>query len=136
VATFASPSELRDRIDYFLAHPDERAAVAAAGRRRALAEHTYKARMGELLEEVFGLDYDHFLVPRAQTHGTAALVDAAGRETALGRYLRKVCGDLPDVGLDDLALRIRLGRGALTEEEEIIVFLKHYDDMFLSEYRP
>ena len=136
VATFASPSELRDRIDYFLSHPEERAAIAAAGRRRALAEHTYKARMGELIEEVFGLDYDHFLVPRAQTHGTAALVDAAGKETALGRYLQRVCGDLPDVNLDALALRIRLGRGPLTEEEEIVVFLKHYDDMFLSEYRP
>ena len=136
VATFASVAELRERVDYFLVHPEERAAIAAAGRRRVLAEHTYVARMGQLLEHVFGIDYEQFLVPRAQTHGTAALVDAAGPDTALGRYLQRTCGDLPDVSIDDLALRIRVGRGPLNEEEEILVFLKHYDDMFLSDYRP
>lgn len=136
VATFASSAELRERIAHYLAHPEERAAIAAAGRRRVLAEHTYTARMAQLLERVLGCDYEDFLLPRARTHGTAALVDAAGADTALGRYLRRTCGDLPDVALDDLAVRIRLGEGALAEEEEILLFLKQYDDMFLAAYRP
>jgi spore maturation protein CgeB len=136
VATFASAAELRDRISYYLAHPDERDAIAAAGRQRVLRDHTYTVRMGELLEQVFSCDYEHFVVPRAHTHGTVALVEAAGPSTGLGRYLQETCNDLPDVNLDDLALRIRLGQGPLREEEEILLFLKQYDDMFLSEYRP
>jgi spore maturation protein CgeB len=136
VATFASTAELRDRIAYYLERPAERDAIAAAGRRRVLAEHTYAARMTELLERVLGCDYDDFLLPRAQTHGTGALVNAAGADTALGRYLQRTCGGLPDVNLDDVAVQIRLGQGPLAEEEEIFLFLKQYDDMFLAAYRP
>jgi spore maturation protein CgeB len=136
VATFASSAELRERIAHYLAHPVERAAIAAAGRRRVLLEHTYTARMAQLVEHVLGCDYEDFLLPRARTHGTAALVDAAGADTPLGRYMRRTCGDLPDVSLDDLAMRIQLGNGALAEEEEILLFLKQYDDMFLAAYRP
>jgi spore maturation protein CgeB len=136
IATFGSAAELREKIRYYLARPDERAAIAAAGRRRVLAEHTYAARMGELIEHVLGCDYEHFRQPRASTHGTSALVQAAGPETALGTYLQRACGELPDVSLDDLAVRIQRGQGALSEEEEILLFLKQYDDMFLTAYRP
>jgi spore maturation protein CgeB len=134
VATFASVPELRDRIAHYLAHPEERAAIAAAGRRRVLAEHTYAARMGELLEVVFGLDYDRFLASTAGGDGAAAMVAAAGADTPLGVYLR-TCGDAPELTLADLTSRIQLGQGPLGEAEELLLFLKHFDDMFLTEHR-
>ncbi len=47
--TFGNMEELRGKIDYYLAHPDARQELAAKGRTRVLAEHTYEARMEELL---------------------------------------------------------------------------------------
>lgn len=52
LATFSSLPELEERITYFLAHPDERAAFAERGRKRVLAQHTYAARMRTLLDFV------------------------------------------------------------------------------------
>lgn len=44
VAVYDGPDELVEQVGYWLAHDDERAAVAEAGYRRVLAEHTYDHR--------------------------------------------------------------------------------------------
>jgi spore maturation protein CgeB len=49
VVTYASADELVEKARHYLAHEDERRAVAAAGRARTLREHTYAVRMRELL---------------------------------------------------------------------------------------
>jgi spore maturation protein CgeB len=38
-----------DKLDHFLARPEERAAIAAAGQRRVLSEHTYHHRANHML---------------------------------------------------------------------------------------
>jgi spore maturation protein CgeB len=48
ISTFDSTGDLIEKIRYWLAHPDERAAVAEAGYRRVLAEHTYDHRFAEI----------------------------------------------------------------------------------------
>ena len=45
--------ELREQIDYFLAHPEDRARIAAAARSRVLAEHTYAHRAQAMLDHLF-----------------------------------------------------------------------------------
>ncbi len=48
---------LRRQLDYYLAHPDEASAIGENARRRALAEHTLRHRIEEMLavvEERFG----------------------------------------------------------------------------------
>ena len=50
LATFRSQSELREKIAYYLAHPEERAAIAARGRARVLAEHTFAHRVRTIFE--------------------------------------------------------------------------------------
>jgi spore maturation protein CgeB len=122
-------------VEHYLAHPDERCAVAAAGRRRVLIEHTYDVRMAQMLEHVFGVDYERYADARRPERGKAALVAAAGADTALGRYLERACPDVPEVGVEHLAAQVQAGRGALSDEEAIWIFLKHYDDMFLANYR-
>ena len=52
LATFASIEEFYAKIDYFLAHPDERAAYTARARARVLRDHTYSHRMQTLLDFV------------------------------------------------------------------------------------
>jgi spore maturation protein CgeB len=49
VVTYADPHDLVETARWFLAHEDERAAIASAGRARTLAEHTYAARIAELV---------------------------------------------------------------------------------------
>ena len=49
VVAYRSVEECAEQISYYLAHEDERAAIAAAGQRRTLTEHTIDRRMQELL---------------------------------------------------------------------------------------
>lgn len=49
VVFYIDPEEIPDMVRHYLAHPQERRAVAQAARVRVLAEHTYVHRMGQLL---------------------------------------------------------------------------------------
>jgi len=49
-AVFTDEADLLEKIEYYLAHPDERAAIALAGQRRTLAQHLYSHRLRTLLE--------------------------------------------------------------------------------------
>ncbi|MDV2496518.1 MAG: glycosyltransferase [bacterium] len=55
VEVFADAEELADKVRYYLAHEDERRAIASRGREVVTAGHTYRHRMAELLEAVKGL---------------------------------------------------------------------------------
>jgi len=50
VAVYGDPEEIPALVRHYLAHPEERARIAQAARKRVLAEHTYVIRMGQLLE--------------------------------------------------------------------------------------
>ena len=49
VACFSSPQELAEKIDYYLAHPEKRDAIAGAGHRRCVPAYSYDNRMAEIL---------------------------------------------------------------------------------------
>ena len=48
IGVFTDTDDLVEQVGHWLAHPDERAAVAEAGHRRALAEHTYDHRFAAI----------------------------------------------------------------------------------------
>lgn len=48
-AAFQNERDLAEKIAHYLAHPDERAEIAAAGQRRTLSEHLYSHRLDTLL---------------------------------------------------------------------------------------
>jgi spore maturation protein CgeB len=50
IITFDSKQDLKDKVDYYLAHPEERAEIAERAQRRAHAEHTFADRWQKLLE--------------------------------------------------------------------------------------
>jgi spore maturation protein CgeB len=52
VVAYRSPEECRDLLSYYLAHDDEREAIAVAGQQRTLAEHNYTSRMTDFVEVV------------------------------------------------------------------------------------
>lgn len=53
VVTFHSRRELKEKVDYYLAHDEERQAIADRAYARAHAEHTYRHRLTQLLEWTF-----------------------------------------------------------------------------------
>jgi len=57
ICLFADDRELVDKIRYYLAHDNERAAIARAGYQRTLREHTYVHRFTEIFRQI-GLPAD------------------------------------------------------------------------------
>lgn len=51
IVCYDSAADLKDKVNYYLAHPAERARIAEAGRRRVLRDHTYTNR----LRAMFGI---------------------------------------------------------------------------------
>jgi spore maturation protein CgeB len=52
IITYRDHRELRAQLDYWLSHPEEARTVGAQARRRALAEHTLRHRIDEMLQAV------------------------------------------------------------------------------------
>lgn len=130
VATFADAAELRDRVRFWLDRPAERAAVAAAGRRRVLAAHTYRHRMETLLAAIAARDGDALAArPRAETMADAAR--AAG-DVPLGAFLRRLPPAAPFT-LDDVTREIVRGTGAVGHEEGVFLFLHHFRELYLAD---
>ena len=52
VVAFEDLADLRRQLDYYLAHPDEARAIGENARRRALAEHTLRHRLEEMMSVI------------------------------------------------------------------------------------
>ena len=52
LVSFKRMDDLREKVDYWLNHPEERLAIANAGKIRAHAEHTYRLRLSLLLDSL------------------------------------------------------------------------------------
>ena len=53
VVAYHTAAELREKIIYYLQHPEERKQIALAGQKRAWAEHSYEPRLQRLLDMTF-----------------------------------------------------------------------------------
>lgn len=123
LATFGNMADLKEKIDFFLERPQERAAMAQRARIRAVREHTYAARMSTLLEfaakrlpdwprertrtELFGPDF-----PEDLRGEVLALLDRLG---------------LPaDVCFEDLTRAVRQQQGVLSDLDAAILFLDEW----------
>lgn len=54
IVTFQTRQELKEKVDYYLAHPQERQEIADRAHARAHREHTYEVRLRRMLE-ILGL---------------------------------------------------------------------------------
>jgi spore maturation protein CgeB len=62
---FREIADLKEKIDYWLPRNEERREIAAAGMRRAHAEHTYRLRLALLLDTLAGKS-NGFCLPDTQ----------------------------------------------------------------------
>ncbi len=81
-------AELRGKIDFFLKHPEERAAYARRARERVLRDHTYAKRAQQMLDVVLDRYGGRILSKGLLIQRTVSEVaDRVGRDTELGAYL-------------------------------------------------
>ncbi len=122
LAQFGDMDELKARLEYFLARPEERQAYAARARARALAEHTYGVRMDRLLDFV-AERFPGWPVPQENTPASAELPEAMAGE--LATLLRDLSLP-PDVSFPDLIWAVRARQGLLSPLETSLLFLDEW----------
>ncbi|MBC8287804.1 MAG: glycosyltransferase [Nitrospinae bacterium] len=93
IIAFDTLDQMRAQIDYYLARPEERRAIALKSSQRVLLEHTMEHRMQELLIHVF-LDRRTALdsMEKNDRDPLDYCVEQAGENTDLGQYLKQFKG--------------------------------------------
>ena len=85
---YRSLKEARALLDYYLAHPEERAAVAKRAQARALKDHTYEARARQMLDFIFERHGARILERGVRVQRTVEeMAIEAGTDTELGQWL-------------------------------------------------
>ncbi|MEW6322987.1 MAG: glycosyltransferase [Acidobacteriota bacterium] len=97
MVAFGSVAELRAQIAHYLAHPDERAAIAARARARAIADHTYERRARQILRDALpahlavaaldGIEFETLPMALERLETTRAMMD---EDEALMRIVLEV----------------------------------------------
>lgn len=96
IPTYTDLKSLREKIDYFLKHEEERKQIAQNARARALREHTYQHRAQEILDfivENFGGKIMRKGIRVRRTVGE--VLEIVGKESLLGQWLSKLPKDMP-----------------------------------------
>ncbi len=129
LALFSDMDELLRGVEFYRAHPEERAEVAAKGRARVLAEHTYAHRMQTLLRHASGLMPDREI--RADDWRAQVAPHLRQDVEALLLSLQLA----PTVSFDDLVWAVRSREGSLTRLETSILFLDEWKKLYAG-HRP
>lgn len=124
LALFSDMDELLRGVEFYRVHPEERAEVAAKGRARVLAEHTYAHRMQTLLRHASGLMPDKEI--RADDWRAQVAPHLRQDVETLLQRLQLA----PTVSFDDLVWAVRSREGSLTRLETSILFLDEWKKLY------
>jgi len=121
-------TELRAKIDYFLAHPDERAQTAARARERALRDHTYQNRAQQMLDLIIERYGARILRKGVRVQRTVAeMAERIGRDTPTGQYLASLPPDLLFTH-ENVNAQLTKPHADLTYPEKVFVYLREVRD--------
>ena len=127
LAVFDSMEELKEKISYYKSRPEERKAVAARGRARVLADHTYASRMKTLLE---------FARERIPGFGRRkAVAWPADMPEDMKNSASRLMDDLElgaNASFDDVVTAIRAKSGRLSDAESALLFLDEWKKLYAS----
>lgn len=124
IVLFSDLNEMKEKIDYYLAHPEERLRIAEAGRRRVLEEHTYAHRMKSMLSVIFSEKFDH-IKARIDQSPWKKFKERAKPHKELSERIERAFTRGEEPTLDGLVSDIVTGKGDLTETEQKLLFLHH-----------
>jgi spore maturation protein CgeB len=124
IVTFRDLGDLRDKVSYFLEHPEERRRIAERGRERVLQEHTYENRMKEILS----VAAERFLKETLwdeEGDCVEQMIHEAGRESELGAYLARF-RERETITLSEIAEDIMGGEGDLSQTETVFLMMNEF----------
>jgi spore maturation protein CgeB len=124
VITFFDRRELTEKIDYYLAHPEERVKVTTAARERVLRDHTYQQRLKQLLGHIYADRYEE-LKSRTNNDVSAKMIRSAKSVPELQQRLQQVVDSGGELSLDAMSMEIFKRGGKLDEVDKKLLFLKH-----------
>jgi spore maturation protein CgeB len=124
IITFSTLEEMREQIEYYLAHPEERNAVCERARARILRDHSYDRRLEQMLSIVYATKYDT-LRQRESTSPWSEMIRRADHDPELKERCIKAMDRGEEPALDALIADIVTGQGKLTETEQKLLFMHH-----------
>lgn len=124
IITFSDRDDLKAKIDYYLAHPEERQKVVNAARQRVLCEHTYQHRMHEMLSKIYNSKYE-YLKNRQNSSPWQKVLERSKIDPELHERCQKSFSRGEDANLDGLVCDIVNGKGKLSRTEQKLLFLYH-----------
>lgn len=120
--------ELRAKIDYYLAHPDEREAIAQRARKRALRDHTYANRAQQMLDLILEAHGTRILKRGVRVQRTVGeMAERLGEESELGQWLTT----LPTDSLftqEAVNAVLQGGMANLSYPEKVFVYMREVRD--------
>ncbi len=124
IVTFSSLPDLVEKIEHYKSRPEERAAIAAAGRARALRDHSYDRRIEQMLSIIYASKFQH-LAARESESPWAKMIERSGSQEELRGRCEKARARGEQPTLDALVSDVVTGNGKLTETEQKLMFLFH-----------
>lgn len=125
VITFNSLDDLKEKIAYYMIHPEERAAIAQKARQRVLKEHTYEHRLTKMLEIIYQGSYDKVKARLDQSPWKRMMRRAEASDVELLDRMKVSFERGEEANLDGLVADIVTGNGKLSEVEKKLLFLFH-----------
>lgn len=124
IPTYRNLAELRERIDHFLAHPEDRKEIAASARKRALDSHTYTHRAQQMIDLILDGYADRIERKGVRAQRTVAEVaERVSDNPELRSYLRSLPPDTPFTQ-DAINARIPLTGTPLNHAEGVFAYLR------------
>ncbi len=124
IITFDSAHELKDKINHYLAYPEERDKIVGAAHQRAISDHTYAHRMKEMLSIIYSTRYET-LKSRIGTSPWKKMIERARPHAELHGRCVKAYERGEEPILDGLVSDIMTDHGKLSETEQKLLFLFH-----------
>ncbi len=124
IVTFSDIDDLRAKLDYYMKHPEQRAMIAEAGRRRVLGEHTFVHRMARMINIVSEAEEGRIESNRSRGESINRIDSMIERtdNPELAEFLGKFRKD-GVLSLAKVMESVERGEGALTRPEQIFVML-------------
>lgn len=127
LATFTSMDELMEKIEHYTAHPEECEQIAARGRERVLADHTYRMRMRTLI------DFTTQRIEGWPKQREDSSIFSEDFPPELKKDIRQLLGQLglpEDVSFKDLVWAVRQQQGKLSDLDTAILFLDEWKKLY------
>lgn len=124
VITFSSREEMIEKMEYYLARPEERKQVCDRARARVLKDHSYDRRMEQMLSTIYASKYE-MLRQRESASPWGDMIRRAANDPELKERCQRAMMRGEEPALDGLIADIVTGKGKLSETEQKLLFMHH-----------